>query len=66
MNTPLDKLIGKTVVFSDTVRTTITGIIKDLKANSDFEYKSFISISTSNLKLIYNWDQWTIQIPTCS
>ncbi len=56
-----DELIGKTVVLSDTVRTTITGIIKDLKANSDFEYKSFISlstISTSNLKQVYNWDMW--------
>jgi putative ABC transport system permease protein len=55
------KLIGKTVIFSDTVRTTITGIIKDLQANSDFEYNAFISlstISTSKLKPIYNWDQW--------
>ncbi|MEP6466075.1 MAG: ABC transporter permease [Parafilimonas sp.] len=56
-----EKIIGRTVIFSDSIRTTITGIIKDLKANSDFEYKSFISLSTiatSNLKPIYNWDQW--------
>ena len=56
-----DQLIGKTVVFSDTVATTITGIVKDLQANSDFEYNAFISlstISTSNLKPVYNWDDW--------
>ncbi len=60
-NIPVDQLPGKTVVFSDSIRTTITGIIKDLNANSDFEYKAFISLSTisaSNLKPIYNWDQW--------
>ena len=56
-----DQLIGKTVVFSDTVATTITGIVKDLQANSDFEYQAFISlatISTSNLKPVYNWGEW--------
>ena len=56
-----DQLIGKTVVFSDTVATTITGIVKDLQANSDFEYNAFISlatISTSNLKPVYNWGEW--------
>ena len=56
-----DKLIGKTVAFSDTILTTITGVVKDLTANSDFDYKVFISLSTiatSNLKPSYNWDQW--------
>lgn len=58
---PIDQLIGKTVIFSDTVSTTITGIIKDLKENSDFDYQAFISLSTissGNLKSFYNWDQW--------
>ncbi|MEO7043898.1 MAG: ABC transporter permease, partial [Ferruginibacter sp.] len=54
-------LIGKTVVFDDTVQTTITGIIKDLKVNSDFKFKALISLSTissSNLKPVYNWGEW--------
>jgi ABC-type antimicrobial peptide transport system permease subunit len=58
---PVNNLIGKTVVFSDTVRTTITGIIKDLKANSDFKFIAYISLSTissSNLKPLYNWGEW--------
>ena len=56
-----DKLIGKTVIFSDTVNTTITGIVKDLQANSDFEFKEFISLNTipaGGLKQYYNWDKW--------
>ena len=55
------KLIGKTVLFNDSIRTTVTGIIKDLKYNSGFEYKAFISISTipnSNLKENYSWNEW--------
>ena len=56
-----NQVIGKTVVFNDTINTTVTGIIKDLKANSDFDYQAFISLSTissSNLKSFFNWDQW--------
>ena len=56
-----NQLIGKTVILSDSIRTTITGIIKDLKVNSDFEFKMFISLSTipnSNLKKDYSWDEW--------
>lgn len=60
-NSSPEKLIGKTVIFSDTILTTVTGIVKDLKANSDFEYKIFISsptIAASNLKQNYSWDEW--------
>jgi len=56
-----EKLIGKTVAFSDTILTTITGIVQDLKANSDFEYKIFISLPTivsANLKENYSWNEW--------
>lgn len=56
-----DKLIGKTVAFSDTILTSITGIVQDLKANSDFEYNVFISLPTiaeTNLKQNYSWNEW--------
>jgi len=58
---PVNNLIGKTVVFDDTVQVTIAGIIKDLKTNSDFKFNALISLSTissSNLKPLYNWGQW--------
>ena len=58
---PLESLIGRTVVFSDTIRTTITGLIKDLSSNSDFKYDAFISLVTipsGTLKSPYEWDEW--------
>lgn len=60
-NTSPEQIIGRTVVFSDTLRTTITGIVKDLQANSDFEYKAFIALTTisaTTLKNDYEWDGW--------
>lgn len=58
---PLDGIIGKTVTISDTLNMVVSGIVKDLKAPSDFNYKEFIALSTipnSGLKPYYNWDQW--------
>lgn len=59
---PMGSIIGKTVVFNDSVLTTVSGIVKDLKFNSDFKFKSFLSLSTissANLKSLFNWDVWT-------
>lgn len=42
----LDQIIGRSLVFEDSVYTTVTGIIADLKAPSDFDNKIFISLKT--------------------
>lgn len=58
---PPGQVIGQTVFFSDTLRTVVKGIVKDLKANSDFEYKAFLSVSTisaANLQNWYSWNDW--------
>jgi putative ABC transport system permease protein len=60
--TPADQLVGKMVIFSDTVKTTITGIVADLSVNSDFDYQCFISLNTvyhTSLKKAYQTDQWS-------
>src|SRR5665213_2571799 len=60
-NVSANDVMGKTVVFDDTLHATITGIIKDLKVNSDFKFKALISLSTissGNLKPVYNWGEW--------
>jgi predicted permease len=60
-NLPLSQIIGKTVVFNDTINTVISGIVKDLMSATDFNNKEFIALSTipnSGLKPYYNWDQW--------
>ncbi|WP_431210270.1 ABC transporter permease [Puia sp. P3] len=66
---PVSKLVGRTVVFSDTLLTTVAGVVKDLGANSDFAFGAFISSATMDkpgLRAEYlpdNWDfvnSWTI------
>lgn len=56
------QILGKTLIISDTISTTITGIVKDLEMTSDFaEFKLFVSRSTiaqTSLKRRWSWSQW--------
>ena len=54
-------VIGKELYFDDTVRTTVSGIVKDIQANTDFTFTTFISKTTlENTSLkpddLYKWD----------
>ncbi|MBS1663995.1 MAG: ABC transporter permease [Bacteroidetes bacterium] len=40
------EIIGKPIVFDDTIQCTITGIVKDLPGNTDFYFGTFLSRST--------------------
>jgi putative ABC transport system permease protein len=54
------QVAGKEIYIDDTIRATITGVVKDLDKNSDFDFKTFIAYSTlenSSLKP-ENWDTW--------
>ena len=42
----LNEIIGKQIVFNDTIHTTVSGIVANLKSNSDFYFQTFISTST--------------------
>jgi putative ABC transport system permease protein len=58
---PVSLMIGKTVLLNDTVATVVSGIVKDLKENTDFNNEVFIALSTipgSNLKNDYQWTEW--------
>ncbi|HLK31215.1 MAG TPA: FtsX-like permease family protein [Puia sp.] len=46
------EIIGKEIIFDDTVRTSVVGIVKDLDENSDFTFKTFISLATYETRLI--------------
>ncbi|MBS1504559.1 MAG: ABC transporter permease, partial [Bacteroidetes bacterium] len=56
-----DQMIGKQVVYADSIKTTVTGIVTEPTGNTDLEFHDFISHSTmlsvSDLKkqLIGNW-----------
>ena len=56
-------IVGKTIAFNDTVLASVTGIVKDIPENTDFNFNTFISRSTlytSRLKpqSFGNWG-WT-------
>jgi putative ABC transport system permease protein len=57
----MGSIIGKRVIYNDSIRTTVSGIVRELKENSDFIFKEFISLSTipsSGLKNNYGWTSW--------
>ncbi|MEO8416296.1 MAG: FtsX-like permease family protein [Ginsengibacter sp.] len=39
-------IIGKQLYFDDTVRTMVTGVVKDIQENTDFTFTTFISRAT--------------------
>lgn len=44
---PLDQMIGKMVIYADSLPVTVAGIVKDWTGLTDLGYTSFISISTA-------------------
>jgi putative ABC transport system permease protein len=59
---PLSSVIGKQIVYDDSIATVVTGIVKDQIQNTDFIFKEFISqvtIPLSGLKEVYGWTDWT-------
>ncbi|OMP77516.1 ABC transporter permease [[Flexibacter] sp. ATCC 35208] len=43
---PLQDIVGKTLLYADSLPLTVAGIVKDYAANSDFRFTDFVSIST--------------------
>ncbi|HEX5152715.1 MAG TPA: ABC transporter permease [Parafilimonas sp.] len=55
-----EQVTGKEVIFNDTIRTIVTGVVKNLGHNTDFSFQSFISratIETPRLKP-QDGDEW--------
>ena len=56
-----DQFLGKEVIYQDSVRMHVTGIVQDWTQPTDFTFTDFISFSTiraSQLKREINLDQW--------
>ncbi len=54
-------MIGRQINYDDSIKTKVTGIVEDLKQNTDFSFTQFISYSTipsTGLKNQYGWDEW--------
>jgi putative ABC transport system permease protein len=58
--TPL-QVIGKDIIYDDSIHATVTGVVADLKENTDFKFKEFISLPTvytAGLKGMYISESW--------
>jgi ABC-type antimicrobial peptide transport system permease subunit len=56
-----DKMMGRTLVYNDSLQLTVSGIIKDVSGNSDFAFTDFISFASANsgfLKKDVDTDDW--------
>ncbi|MGC4101703.1 ABC transporter permease [Ferruginibacter sp.] len=54
------EIIGEQVRFNDTVLTTVSGIVKSIRQNTDFSFQAFVSMATlekTSLKP-HDFDQW--------
>src|SRR5579862_2463399 len=55
------EMIGRQVIYNDSIITTVSGVVKKLSENTDLIFKEFISLATipaSGLKGNYSWDEW--------
>jgi putative ABC transport system permease protein len=43
-----NEMIGKKVIYADSIRTTVAGIVEKLKQNSDLTFHDFIAFSTTD------------------
>lgn len=60
-STKYSDIIGKRIVYDDSITTTVSGIVKMPDQNTDFIFKEFISNATipnSGLKDNYGWESW--------
>ncbi len=53
-NIPVNSMIGKTVIYDDSLRVSVAGVVKDWTGNTDFGYTDFISISTATHSFLKN------------
>jgi len=61
-NMSVADMIGKVVLFSDSINLQVGAVVADMKENSDFKYSGYISVATiannQSLKESNNWDAW--------
>jgi putative ABC transport system permease protein len=52
--------VGKQIYVDDSIGLTVTGIVQDIVANTDFTFKTFVSYATLEKTSLKpeNWDSW--------
>jgi len=65
-NIPLEKMMGRKVIYQDSLQVNVSGIVKDWEENTDFGFTDFISIATAThsfLKGNIPTDDWNSLSP---
>jgi putative ABC transport system permease protein len=52
---PVQEMIGKTVIYEDSLAVTVSGIVKDWNKNSDFGFTGFLSLATATRSFMKNF-----------
>ncbi|HEX4371926.1 MAG TPA: FtsX-like permease family protein [Puia sp.] len=61
---PVDQVIGKKMIYDDTVIAVVAGVVQDFdkQGNTDFQFKEFISLATllnnHGMRKNFYWDDW--------
>ena len=57
-----DQVLGRAITVDDSIPMTVSGVVKDLGASTDFDHEAFLSLATieasHGLKDQYQWDEW--------
>jgi putative ABC transport system permease protein len=56
-----NNIIGREIMYDDSIKITVAGVIKDIDKPTDFTFKEFISratIENTGLKEHWNWEEW--------
>ncbi len=55
-----NNVIGKYILIDDTVKAVISGVVKDIEENTDFNFKTFIAYSTLEKTTLKpeSWNDW--------
>ncbi|MCO5949998.1 ABC transporter permease [Mucilaginibacter flavidus] len=62
--TPLQDVVGKEVIYNDSLRLTVSGVVEDWDKHTDFGFKDFISFATVQHSFLKNdidlqsWRMW--------
>ncbi|GAA5028300.1 ABC transporter permease [Marivirga lumbricoides] len=61
-NTTLNNIVGKELIYTDTIRVTVAGVVADLKEQTDLIFTDFLSYSTilnnPHIRKFRNVDDW--------
>jgi len=55
---PLNQVIGRHIVYNDTITSTVTGVVDDIKENTSLKFGEFISLATISTPNREGADDW--------